>query len=154
MMQRGFGLVVVCAMTVTSAVAADSGGKQSGGAEKHVLAQEQAWVEAETKRDAKALNRILHDRFTVTFNTGKLYNKEEFIKAEMESESEAPSQTLSDETVIVDGDTAIVAGTVTLRATRKGEPYTRVGRYTTAYVLRGGQWLALAEHIVDVRPDK
>jgi Domain of unknown function (DUF4440) len=56
----------------------------------------------------------------------------------------------ADETVIVDHDTAVVVGTDTVRGKEKGTAYTVVYRYTVTYVRRNGQWLALAEHIVEV----
>jgi ketosteroid isomerase-like protein len=143
-------MVIGCAMTLTSAVAADSSTQAPTTAQKAVLAVEQAWVEAEQKRDTAALKRLIHDRYVVTFNTGKLHNKEEFIKAFAGSKSEPSTQTLSDQTVIVDRDTAIIVGTDTLRGTKNGEPYTRVARYTSTYVRRDGRWVALAEHLVDV----
>lgn len=57
------------------------------------------------------------------------------------------SDTLSDQIVIVDGDTAVVVGTDTERSTKKGEAHIAVARYTATYVRRNGRWLALAEHL-------
>jgi ketosteroid isomerase-like protein len=150
MLRHHLGVIVGCAITAASAVAADGGAQPSASVEKEVLAVEQAWVEAERKGDTDALKRLIHDRYIVTFNTGKLHNKEEFIKAFAGSKPEQTRQTLSDETVIVDHDTAIVVGTDTLQGTKNGEPYTRVARYTCTYVRRDGHWVALAEHLVDV----
>ena len=149
MLRRILPALVGCAVTTTFAVPADSGTQVSASAEKDVLAVQQAWVEAEYRRDAAALKRLMHDRYIVTFNTGQLHNKEDFIKALVQSKSEPGSQTLSDQTVIVEGDTAIIVGTDTLRGIKNGQPYTRVARYTSTYVRRDGRWVALAEHLVD-----
>jgi ketosteroid isomerase-like protein len=62
----------------------------------------------------------------------------------------AESQTLTDETVIVDGDTAVVVGTDTLRGTKSGAAHTAVARYTVTYIRRNGQWMALAEHLAEL----
>jgi ketosteroid isomerase-like protein len=134
----------------TCAAGADSGTQASASVEKEVLAVEQAWVEAEQKRDATALKRLIHDRYVVTFGTGKPRNKAEFIKAFVESKSDPAFQTLSDEAVVVDRDTAVVVGTDTLRGTKNGEPYTRVARYISTYLRRDGRWVALAEHLVEL----
>ena len=59
------------------------------------------------------------------------------------------SQALTDRIVIIDGDTAVVIGTDTERGTKKGAPYAEVARYTATYIRRNGQWVALAEHMVE-----
>jgi hypothetical protein len=73
-----------------------------------------------------------------------------FIK-EIVSEDVDPteSQTLTDRRVIIDQDTAVVVGIDTERGTRKGEAYTAVYRYTVTYIRRNGQWIALAEHLIE-----
>jgi len=118
---------------------------------QQVLDTEKAWVVAEIKRDATALPRFLDDKFVVTFGPKKPFGKEAFVKETVSLPVDpTETQTLTGETVIVDGDTAIVVGTDTLRGTERGKPYTLVARYTTTYVRRDGQWLALAEHLVKV----
>ena len=64
------------------------------------------------------------------------------------------SQTLTDESVIIDQDTAVVVGTGTQHGTDKGTPYSAVYRYTVTYIRRHGEWLALAEHLVQVSQTK
>jgi ketosteroid isomerase-like protein len=120
-------------------------------AKRQVLGVEKAWVAAEMKRDAATLRRILDDKFIVTFGARKPYHKEVFIKQTVSIPIDpTETQRLTGEIVIVDGDTAVVVGTDTLRGTERGKPYMLVARYTTTYVRRDGQWLALAEHLVEV----
>lgn len=71
----------------------------------------------------------------------------EFTDGDIDS---TESQTLSDESVIVDRDTAVIVGTDTASGTEKGSPYRVVFRYPVTYVHRQGHWLALAEHLVEV----
>lgn len=113
------------------------------------------WLAAEDKHDEATLRRILDDKFIATFGTKPPLNKEAFIK-DILSETLDPtqSQTLTDETVIVDRDTAVVVGTDTVRGTDNGTPYTLVFRYTVIYIQRQGEWIALAEHLVRVPPVK
>ena len=123
--------------------------------QQQVLDVHKAWVAAEGKRDAAALRRILDDKFVVTFGAKEPFGKEAFIKEEVsEPVDPTESQTLSNESVVVEGDTAIVVGIDTLRGTNDGKPYALVGRYTTTYVLRNGEWLALAEQMVKVPQTK
>src|SRR5262249_36331773 len=118
---------------------------------QQVLDIEQEWVAAEHGHDAATLQRILDAKFVASFGAGKPYSKEAFIKAIISEEVDpTESQTLTDRTVIIDRDTAVVVGTDTAHGTRKGAAYTEVARYTATYIRRSGQWLALAEHLVEV----
>ena len=154
MKRRGvFVLIYACAMTAAVLAAEpNSAVSQSvGDVKRQVLDLGKEWVAAEVKRDAVTLDRILDDKFLASFGTKKPYNKAAFIKAITDDEVDpTESQTLTDESVIVDRDTAVVVGTDTVRGTEKGTPYTMVYRYTVTYVHRHGRWLALAEHLVEV----
>jgi len=76
---------------------------------QEVLALGQQWVAAENQHDATTLGRILDDKFVASFGTGKPYDKEAFIKLIMSDDVDpTESQTLTDETVLIDGDTAVV----------------------------------------------
>src|SRR6516162_1884873 len=109
-----FGAVVVLllagrAIAARAATAPQSSNTLAPDAERQVLDVEQAWVAAEAKRDAVTLRRILDDKFVATFDAKKPYDKEAFIKQEVsEPVDPTESQTLTGETVIIDGDTAIV----------------------------------------------
>jgi ketosteroid isomerase-like protein len=119
-------------------------------AKQQVLDLEQEWVAAEHKHDAATLRRILDDKFVASFGVEKPYDKEAFIKLIVSSDLDpTESQTLTDRAVIIDRDTAVVVGTDTERGTRKGTAYAEVYRYTVTYISRHGQWLALAEHLVE-----
>jgi len=118
-------------------------------AERQVLDLDRAWADAETKHDVATLRRILDDRFVATFGAGKLYDKEGFIKAVIPDETDTTlSQDLTDRTVRVDRDTAVIIETDTVRGTDAGKAYTHIYRITTVYIRRDSRWVALAEHIV------
>jgi hypothetical protein len=124
-------------------------------ARQQVLALGKEWAAAEIKHDATTLRRILDDKFLASFGGGKPYDKAAFIKAITEGPVDTTaSQTLTDESVIVDRDTAVIVGTDTVRETEKGILSTIVYRYTVTYVYRHGRWLALAEHLAEVPPTK
>ena len=54
------------------------------------------------------------------------------------------SQTITDRTVLVDGDTAIVFGTANFRFAVEGkDDDVSSARYTTVYIRRDGRWRAL-----------
>lgn len=152
--QHILALAFACRLTATILAAQPSSAVSppSGDARQQVLDFGREWAAAETKRDAAALDRILDDKFLASFGSDKPYDKAAFIKALTRAEVDpTESQTLTDESVIVDGDTAVVVGTDTLQGTKKGTAYTEVARYTATYVYRDGRWRALAEHLVLVR---
>jgi hypothetical protein len=79
-------------------------------AEKQVLSLSRQWVAAEDKVNIVTLRSILDARFIATFGSGKTYTKEAYIKAMVGNGTvdATASQTLTDETVVVDRDTAVV----------------------------------------------
>ena len=116
---------------------------------------EQAWIKAENNHDAAALRPILDERFISTFDADEPLDKEGFIKYVTKgAPNPSLSQTLSNLTIRVAGDTAIVVGTDTVTRTREGKVLTNVLRYTVTYIRRDGRWRALAEHLVSVPPPK
>jgi ketosteroid isomerase-like protein len=153
-MKQQHVLALACACSLTVAVLAGepkSATRPPADARQQVLDLDNEWAAAETKHDAAALDRILDDKFLVTFGSKKPYDKAAFVKAITQGEVDpTESQSLTDASVIVDGDTAIVIGTDTLHGTKNGAAYTEVARYTVTYVYRHGQWRALAEHLVFV----
>lgn len=119
-------------------------------ARQELLAIEKQWTTAEDKHDAATLGRILDDQFVLTFGTSAPpRDKAGFIQQMMSGEIDpTASQSLTDPTVVIAGDTAIVVATDTMHGTDKGRAYSAVFRYTATYIRRNGQWVALAEHIV------
>jgi hypothetical protein len=153
-MNRELAARILC-LILAASVATPSTGQQNpktqppADAKQQVLDLGKEWVAAEVKHDATTLQRILDDKFVASFGAGKPYDKDAFIKAVTNGDVDpTESQTLTDETVIVDRDTAVVVGTDTLRGTEKGALQTVVYRYTVTYIRRNGQWVALAEHLV------
>jgi hypothetical protein len=146
-------LTLVCCMAASSVATKPKNSKTlpSADAKQQVLDLGEEWVAAEVKHDASSLRRILDDKFVATFGAKKPYGKEAFIKQILMGDVDpTESQTLTDETVIIDDDTAVVVGTDTVRGTESGAAYTAVFRYTVTYIRRQEQWVALAEHLVEM----
>ncbi|HXS05533.1 MAG TPA: nuclear transport factor 2 family protein [Rhizomicrobium sp.] len=109
------------------------------------------WAEAENRHDAAALERILDDQFISTSGFGKPHSKADFIKALTSGKPDPrQSQTLEDESVVVEGDTAVDVGTNIFHMSDKSAPDGMALRYTITFVRRDGHWRALAEHIVKI----
>lgn len=150
-------LCLVCCLTPFGGWKAqvNSNSGQPSDAKQQVLKLESEWVTAEVKHDAAALRRILEDKFLASFGSSKPYDKEAFLKLILKGDVDpTESQTLSDQNVIVDHDTAVVVGTDTVRGTENGTSHEAIYRYTVTYICRDGRWLALAEHLVQVPKSK
>jgi ketosteroid isomerase-like protein len=149
--------VLVCSVAALSTVARaeDTQIPASIDARQQVLNLTREWVAAENKHDATALRRILDDKFVSSSDASRPRDKEAFIKGITAGDVDpTQSQALTDETVIVDGDTAIVIGTDTFHRTGSGAPSNLKLRYTVTYIHRHARWVALAEHVVTVPPNR
>ena len=130
---------------------AGSASAQAQGADARQQASQllRDWVAAENEHDVAALERILDDQFISTYGAGKPTRKAAFIASLTKGKPDPKqSQSLTDETIVVDGDTAILVGTDTFHRTDHAEPDGLALRYTITCVRRNGRWVALAEHIV------
>ena len=125
---------------------ADVPDESSRSEERRVLAVEDEYAAAEVNRDEEALRRLVDDRFVFNSNDGRTLDKAGLIGNVLGMNM--IGQTISERTVLVDGDIAVVFGTAELRfaAADKVET-TSVLRYTSSYVKRGGQWRMLALHM-------
>ena len=93
-----------------------------------------AWIDAEVRHDKAALERILDERFLVTYPSGKTIDRTAFVGQIMDTDIK-PFEVLN-EVVNVHGDAAVVIGTVTTDPTTK---FTWVG------VKKKGRWRVISE---------
>jgi hypothetical protein len=148
MRTRLFTIAVACTVAVLfGAGNTRADDKAAVADEKALLKLEREWVDAEARHDVVALQSILDDRFVATFGTGKLLDKNAFIK-DVTAGAIGPteSQKLSGQTIVLAGGTAIVVETDTIRSMKNGQPSESVYRFTVTYIKRDGHWVALAEH--------
>lgn len=119
--------------------------------EQRVLATEDEWVNAEIRRDEVTLRRVLDDRYVYNRNNGSLSTKEGFIQGVLGST--LAGETITDRTILVDGDLAVTFGTAEIRFhSEGGGDHVSVMRYTATYVKRGDQWRAIALQMAKARP--
>jgi ketosteroid isomerase-like protein len=151
MKQYLMSAALMCSIAVPS-VAHAKGSENSAppDARQQVLDATRAWTAAEDKHDAVALGRILDDKFISTPGSGGPVDKETFIKKITAGAVDpTQSQSLTDETVVIDGDTAVAVGTDIFHSANKAPLRLR---YTITYVHRQARWLALGEHVVVIPP--
>ena len=138
----------MCALAATGTRAQANGAAgATAEEERQVLRVDREWTNAEVAHDAARLRDILTDGFVATVGAGKPYDKERFIAFVATGEIDPTlSHDFSDQTVRIDGDTAVLLETDTIRRNRNGVATTRVYRFTVTYVRREGEWRALALH--------
>lgn len=129
---------------------------QAGGSEQEVRKLEREWLDAYEQFDAKAMEAIVADDFTITFPDGSIQTKPqimEMIKRPRNPAAPATKFYTEDVRARVYGDTVILVGRVVSEYVRDGKPMKEASRYTDTYVKRGGRWQVVASHLSnDVRP--
>jgi ketosteroid isomerase-like protein len=146
-MLRSFAPVVIgLALADLTAQSQPSKAPSTGDDEKQLLALERQWADAEVKHNAAFLDRVLDDRFIVIDSQGRTRDKAAFVADLLKSAM--TSQMISDETVHIFGDTAVIHGTDTVQPSDGKAPYSL--RYLTVYAKREGGWRAVAEEFSKV----
>jgi ketosteroid isomerase-like protein len=114
--------------------------------EQRVLALEDEYVAAEISRDEATLRRIVDDRFVFNSNSGRTSGKVDLIHNILGWRM--TGQTITERSVLVEGDTAVVFGTAELRfASDDKEDAKSLLRYTATYIKRQEEWRLIALHM-------
>ncbi|HST24003.1 MAG TPA: DUF4440 domain-containing protein [Blastocatellia bacterium] len=125
-----------------------------GAVEQELLKLERDWLDAYTKRDVAAMDRIEADDFMITFPDSSVRTKADEIAnlKKPAPEGQPPIFMTADTKVRVYGDTAVLTGKVIQKGTyaegpRKGQDFNIQSRYTDVYVKRNGRWQVVASHL-------
>lgn len=125
-------------------------------AEQEVRALERAWLDAYEQRDAKAMEAILADDFSITFADGSMQNKSQVldsIKAPGRIAKVSLKFYTQEVRARVYGETVVLTGRVVAELQREGAQMSKEeSRYTDTYVRRNGRWQVVASHLSNTRP--
>ena len=127
-------LAVVCLLPVWAQTAA----------EKELIKVENDWNTAGIKRDTKTLELIFAAEYNSTGYTGKTYTKAEDLKNTLDPKNVFTSGVLSELKVHIYGQTAVVTGVNTVKATYDGKDTSGDFRFTDVFVKRDGRWQCVA----------
>jgi ketosteroid isomerase-like protein len=107
-----------------------------------VFSLENAWNEAQSHRDVKAVAALLAPTFAYTDADGSFMDKEQFL-ATVRAET---SSVIVNEGMRADsyGDVMVVTGAYREQGVENGKPYARRGRFTDTWIEQSGQWLCAA----------
>jgi ketosteroid isomerase-like protein len=107
-----------------------------------VLSLENAWNEAESHRDVKALAGLLAPTFVYTDADGVFEDRAQFLVGVPEvTSTQIVNEGMKAESY---GNAIVVTGSYREQGIEKGKPYTRRGRFTDTWVQQNGQWLCVA----------
>ena len=127
---------------------------QASQAEQEVRKLERAWLDAYEQFDAKAMDAIVADDFTITFPNGSTETKQQIldsIKAPRNPASPALKFYTEEVQSRVYGDNVVILmGRVITEYVRDGKQMKEQNRYTDTYVKRGKRWQVVASHLSNV----
>ena len=118
------------------------GAQVANPAERDILKLENDWSTAWQKKDAAFLQKLLADEYLSTDYEGATFTKTQDVANV--AQSTTTSFALTDMKVHVYGDTAIVTGLNTIKATLKGKDISGAYRFTDVFVKRDGRWQVVA----------
>jgi ketosteroid isomerase-like protein len=125
-------------------LAAGQEASKTRGVEDQIKKQEQNWAQATVKEGAAAVDQYEADDIMDTDPSGRVTDKTQ-DKADLSSgDLKFQSIELSELKVHVYGDTAVAAGTSTVKGTYKGQDISGKYRFTDVWVKRNGKWHAAA----------
>jgi ketosteroid isomerase-like protein len=130
-----FGHTIRRAILVTSTLGAMMSPvyAEQSAQDSELTALSDAWIEAEVRRDTNALERLLDERFLVTFASGKTVDRAGFIDWIRNSDIK-PFQ-VTNEAIHIHGDTAVVIGVDSNRTVK----------FTWVAVKRDQRWRVVSE---------
>ena len=107
--------------------------------EQELMALDQAFNDAQVKKDRATLDRLWADDYSYTHSNGSVMNKAQDIADTMSGDMTWTAARLDDVKVKVFGDVGIVTGRLTMRGTAKAYA-SGPRRFTDIFVKRNGRW--------------
>jgi hypothetical protein len=113
---------------------------------EQLIQMERDWSQADVKKDAAALNRILAEDWTGIDFQGTVLTKPEVLRqVDLHSDATATeSSELGEMKIRIFGNTALVSGTEIERSEYKGKDSSGKYIWTDIFVRRNGRWQAIS----------
>ena len=99
---------------------------------------------AVVKGDVATLEKQTSDDYTLINMNGQMSGKSQMVNAFKSGQSKLTSDELSDMTVRVYGDTAVITGKADVKGILAGKDATGQIMFTRVYVKKGGRWQSVA----------
>jgi len=137
-------LMLVLLLPAPSALFAQT--KNDRAAAEQLIQMERDWSQADVKKDAAALNRILAEDWIGIDFQGTVLNKAEVLRqVALHSDATATESTeLGEMKIRIFGNTALISGTETEKSEYKGKDSSGKYIWTDVFVRRSGRWQAVS----------
>lgn len=130
----------ISALALIAWLAGSSGSAQTPrSVEQELIALDQAFNDAQVKKDRATLERLWADDYSYTHSNGSVMNKAQDIADTMSGDMTWTAARLDDLTVKVYGDVGIVTGRLTMQGTARAYA-SGPRRFTDIFVKRNGRW--------------
>ena len=115
-----------------------------GNTERELIALEHRWIDATIKGDVDRFASFMAEGYVAVVANARIRSKAEWVEGVRSSSLKYESVDLLNLKVRLYGDTAVVTGEYTQKATSGGQDYSARGAYATTWLKRGGRWRAIA----------
>src|ERR1700751_2134777 len=120
--------------------------KENNSEKTKLIALENAWNQAQIRRDGQALDSLLADTFVYTDWDGTVMNKSRFIADIKDPTVETTLVANEGVDVYFYPGTAVVTGAYHAKGKSKGRQFDHHGRFTDTWIQMSGQWICAASH--------
>jgi ketosteroid isomerase-like protein len=135
-----------CLLAFFSVGAASAQNSKDDSQQTKLLIMEHLWNEAQTNRDARALDGMIGANFVNTEYDGQVSDKSKFLADIKDPQFNLSNITIQDVKVSMYSDSAVVVGTYRTKGSYQGRPYEHLGRFTDTWVFLDGRWQCVASH--------
>jgi len=139
-MKRLFAVAMLVGLTLTTAGYVSA---QKGNAEQEVRGVLKQMIDADLKGDAGALDRTTTDDYTITRDNGVVRSKAETLQGIKDGTTKFDSFEVSDVTVRIYGQTAVVRFHEDIKGSRVGKDMSGQFREVRVFVKSAGKWRAV-----------
>ena len=122
-------------------------------AEQEIIGQNAEWVRAARSADARALERLLDDDFTLTTADGERLGKKQYIAELTSGARKLAALTPEGHQTRVHGSGAVLAHGGSIAGEYKGRDLSGRYRWTHFYARRGRRWRCVATQVTRVRTE-
>jgi len=133
------GLLFAASLFVAAQDQPDSAANRS-----KIIAFENAWNQAEERKDAKALVGLMDNSLVYTDDDGVLKTKADFLASGKAAGHRPEQQVTESMKAHVYGDAAVVTGVYRVKRVDQGKPYQRRGRFTDTWIHQNGTRVSVA----------
>jgi len=131
---------ICCLWTILAAVPAFAGQRPGESDQQTLIALEREWNAAFYAHDVPAIENLLADEFTATYDDGSRGDRARELLLTKEFNQQVESAVQDNFTVRIYGDTAVVWFTLRLTGPKQGKRTQLSLSYTDVWILRDDRW--------------